>query len=168
MLSFGTKKKKRSWRDIEAAEDESPTGGEGGEEGGEEELDEKAIEEELKRVEKEEEEERQRLAKIKAEADARRAARKAKMEEKKAAAAAPAPAVAAPVAAAPAAAPEAAVAETEEDDGVSITVKMCREGRCVRVDNVNFKSTEDDIRMLFEGDAETRSSPCTLRQIRHS
>ena len=46
----------------------------------------------------------------------------------------------------------AAAAAEAEDDGTCITSAMCREGRCVRVDNVNFKSTEEDLRMLFEGD----------------
>jgi hypothetical protein len=178
MLSFGTKKKKRSWRDMADAEEEAgaPAASAGGADDSEEELDEKAIEEELGRVEKEEAAERERLGKIQAEADARRAARKAKFEEKKAAEAAEkaaasgadASAAAADEGGAAAAAAEAAAA-TAADDGTSITAEMCRQGRCVRVDNVNFKSTEDDIRMLFEGDAETRSSPsrtiCKLRRL---
>lgn len=147
-MSFGTKKKKRSWRDAEETDGPAAaTAEEGGADSEEEELDEAAIEEEMRRVEKEEEEERERLATIQAAADARRAARQAKVDEAKAA---EKPKWKLDMKAVDAGA--AAAAAEAEDDGTCITDTMCREGRCVRVDNVNFKSNEDDIRMLFEGD----------------
>lgn len=163
MLSFGTKKKKkRNWR--ETVDDDDDVSGSAGASGqgaaSEEVIDEKALEAEFLAEEKVREEkerlEQERLGKIQTEAQARKAARKAKWEEQKAAErkkqqeeAAAAGGGLQAVAGESAAGGEAAAAPEESVGG--LTDAACREGRCVRVDNVSFQSTEDDVRMLMEG-----------------
>ena len=110
-------------------------------------------------------EENKRIASIKAEAEARQAARKARWaeqqaEKKRKDEAGSSAAVATSSAAA------AAVSEGDGWDGemvvpdtsrlpspkpATLSDAACRERRCVRVDNVGYQSSEDDVRMLMEG-----------------